>query len=403
MSLQTSLFPLFDAPLSPVVFRSVELFAGAGGLGMGLARAGFRHEVVVERDAAACNTLRHNKRKGFHLVRDWNIVEADVRSVDLTAIEGEVDLLSGGPPCTPWSIGGVNKGAADERDMWPWAVGATRTLAPRGFLFENVRNMAATHADYLDYAKYQLAFPELVRQDGETERDHHRRLAQYGATGRKDGLCYRVRHVLANAADYGAAQNRERVFIVGLRRDQTANWTPPAPTHSRSALDRDKWLTGAYWQRHGLAWATPSEAEMRRIRAHNRQPAADAHLKPHRTLRDAIADLGEPTDQGHPSISGHVRPPREARAYPGHTGSPIDMPAKALRAGDHGVSGGENMIDFGGRYRHYTVREAARLQDFDDGYDFPGTWSDGLKQLGNAVPVTMSHAHGLSMHAALAA
>lgn len=64
----------------------------------------------------------------------------------------------------------------------------------------------------------------------------------------------------------------------------------------------------------------------------------------------------------------------------------------------------ENMIDYGnGRYRHFTVREAARLMDFDDEYGFPGSWSDGLKQLGNAVPVTMSHAFGLSMHAALAA
>ena len=359
----------------------------------------------MERDQAACATLRHNKARGHRLVKDWGIVEADVRSVDLSAVAPGVDLLSGGPPCQPFSVGGKHRGEFDPRDMWPWSVAAVRALKPRGFLFENVRNLASAHSEYLEYIKLQLRFPEMVRMPDETTEGHRNRLQRYDRSGTPDGLFYRVRHVLADAADYGAAQYRQRVFIVGLRCDQKRQWEAPAATHSRSALDSQKWLTGAYWDRHGIAWGQASGAEMRRIRMHNRQPAADRHLAPHRTLRDAIADLGEPTALGHPRISAHVRPPREARAYEGHTGSPWDAPAKALRAGDHGVSGGENMIDFGnGRdYRHFTIREAARVQDFEDSYDFPGNWSDGLRQLGNAVPVSLSRAMGQSMQAALAA
>ena len=399
---------LFDAPppAPPAAsYRSVELFAGAGGLGLGLAAAGFQHEVVVERDGAACATLRHNQARGFGLVRDWGIVEADVRSVDLGGVKPGVDLLSGGPPCQPFSIGGKHAGEVDHRDMWPWTIAAVRTLQPRAFLFENVRNLASAHADYLDYIRLQLTFPEIVREAGEPVASHRDRLRTYADCGAADGLCYRVHTALVNAADYGVAQNRQRLFVVGVRRDQRGQWVAPKTTHSRAALDASKWLTGAYWERHGIdAPPAANDDELRRVRGHNRLPSDTLCLAPHRTLRDAITDLGDPSMTQENVALGHVPPDRGARAYPGHTGSPLDAPAKALRAGDHGVSGGENMIDFGnGSYRHYSTREAARLQDFADGYSFPGSWSDNLKQLGNAVPTRLSQAFGDSMHHVLAA
>lgn len=81
-----------------------------------------------------------------------------------------------------------------------------------------------------------------------------------------------------------------------------------------------------------------------------------------------------------------------AREYPGHTGSNIDEPAKTIKAGGHGVPGGENMIRFhNGELRYFTVFEAKRIQTFPDYYQILGSWSEAMRQLGNAVPVRLAH------------
>ncbi len=86
----------------------------------------------------------------------------------------------------------------------------------------------------------------------------------------------------------------------------------------------------------------------------------------------------------------------------GHTGSPLDWPAKTLKAGDHGVPGGENMIAFpDGSVRYFTVREAARIQTFPDAWQFQGAWSEAMRQLGNAVPVTLARVVAEGMAASL--
>jgi DNA (cytosine-5)-methyltransferase 1 len=92
-----------------------------------------------------------------------------------------------------------------------------------------------------------------------------------------------------------------------------------------------------------------------------------------------------------------------ARPYPGHTGSDLDAPSKALKAGDHGVPGGENMMALpGGMYRYYTAREAARIQTFPDDYIFSGCWSEAMRQIGNAVPVALAAAVGVSLREQMA-
>ena len=90
------------------------------------------------------------------------------------------------------------------------------------------------------------------------------------------------------------------------------------------------------------------------------------------------------------------------RAYPGHTGSELDKPSKTIKAGVHGVPGGENMIRYpDGSLRYMTVREAARVQTFPDGYEFCGAWSEGMRQIGNAVPVELARVVAASVACAL--
>jgi DNA (cytosine-5)-methyltransferase 1 len=216
---------------------------------------------------------------------------------------------------------------------------------------------------------------------------------------------YRVSVATLTATDYGVAQKRSRVFLVGVRDDVARRWEAPSATHGARELNVAKWITGEYWRRHGLPMPEMDASASAFLRRHNQDGGSEdlfaPRLEPHLTVRDALVGLPDPAggSGGHPD---HEAAPREARAYKGHTGSPIDEPSKTLRAGVHGVSGGENMIDYGEgaadlRYRHFTVREAARIQSFDDGYRFPGTWSDGLKQLGNAVPVGLGQAVGRSL------
>ena len=118
-------------------------------------------------------------------------------------------------------------------------------------------------------------------------------------------------------------------------------------------------------------------------------------------MRDAINDLPDPRSKAARAILNHNFQPG-AKPYPGHTGSVLDLPAKTLKAGDHGVPGGENMVALpDGTYRYFSVRESARLQTFPDGYLFHGSWTETMRQLGNAVPVRLAQVVGASVAAQL--
>jgi DNA (cytosine-5)-methyltransferase 1 len=124
---------------------------------------------------------------------------------------------------------------------------------------------------------------------------------------------------------------------------------------------------------------------------------------PWRTVRDAIEDLPDPEKHPRNGIANHIFN-AGARSYPGHTGSPLDEPAKTLKAGDHGVPGGENMLlRPNGSVRYFTAREAARLQTFPDDYIFCGSWTETMRQLGNAVPVRLAEVIAGSVAASLRA
>ena len=380
--------------------RSVELFAGAAGLGLGLAQAGFSHDLVVENDSDACETMRMNQRAGHELVQGWRILEASIKDADLTTVKGEIDLVSGGPPCQGFSIGGKHKGHTDERNLWPWAIETVSQLKPKAFIFENVPNLASAHADYLAYLVRALTLPTIaLPADWSSDNE---RLEKIIASGQTIDPSYRVRVDTHVASDYGTGQKRKRLFIVGMRADQTGEYVPPEVTHGEYELMESQWLTGEYWDRHGLARPAPDEAAQRWLRKHNQAPRDlfAPRLKPWNTVRDVFATIPAGAPDNDPA-------PREFRTYKGHTGSDADQPAKTHRAGDHGVSGGEvgvrSEIPGGEMNKHFSVREAAALSDFPMDYRFSGSWGDGLRQVGNAVPCNLGRAVGTSIARALAA
>jgi DNA (cytosine-5)-methyltransferase 1 len=278
--------------------------------------------------------------------------------------------------------------------MFPEVVRATRELQPRAVLVENVKGLLRqSFAQYFEYILLQLSYPEIISKPDEDWVDHLARLEQHHTAGMASGLAYRVVFRLLNAADFGVPQRRERVFIVGFRSDLGVDWSFPDGMHTHDALLQDQWVTGAYWERHRIPVQdrpdAPARLNDRIVRLRSRLLPLDT--QPWATVRDAIADLPDPEIAKSDSTILNHRFNPGARTYHGHTGSPLDEPAKTLKAGDHGVPGGENIVVMpDGRVRYFTVRESARLQTFPDAYAFRGSWSESMRQLGNAVPVSLA-------------
>jgi len=359
--------------------ESIELFSGAGGLALGLHAAGFQHRGLYEWNASAVETLRYNQKMGHESLEGCEISRADVRDVDFRKYCG-VDLVAGGPPCQPFSMGGKAAGMNDVRDMFPQAIRAVAEVQPRAFIFENVRGLLRpAFSNYVEYIRLQMEFPEFPLTENASWDQNLARLQRHKERSGKSGkeLRYRVHIHQANAADYGVPQQRHRVFFIGFRSDLTTDWSFPKPTHM--------------------------EGE-RLAKLHAKAGAGDTRLKgisPWVPLQDAIGDLPAPSAKSPKKWQNHILQ-NGAKSYPGHTGSPLDRPAKALKAGAHGVPGGENMILYpDDTVRYLTVRESARVQTFPDNYVFLGSWTEAMRQLGNAVPVKLAEIVGRSVAKAL--
>lgn len=172
---------------------AIELCAGGGGQALGLELAGFEHAALVENDRYACETLRLNRP-------EWNVVEGDLKGFNAHRFRGKVDLVAGGVPCQPFSVGGRQLGQCDERDLFPEALRVVSECMPRLILIENVRGLAESKFDsYRDW---------IVEQFEE--------------------LGYSTEWKVVNSLDYGVPQSRPRFVLVG-RRDGYAPfpWTPP--------------------------------------------------------------------------------------------------------------------------------------------------------------------------------
>lgn len=198
----------------------VEICAGAGGQALGLERAGFETEALVEIDDRCCETLRYNRPH-------WNVIEDDVKAFDGVPYKG-VHLLAGGVPCPPFSKAGKQLGKNDERDLFPEALRLVDEIRPNAVMLENVRG-------FLDavFEDYRIKLKRKLQKMG-----------------------YIVDWRLLNASDYGVSQLRPRVVIVAIKKEFSANfqWCTPLgnnpPTVGELLLEQmkaDGWRGARRW------------------------------------------------------------------------------------------------------------------------------------------------------------
>ncbi|GAA3251578.1 DNA cytosine methyltransferase [Nonomuraea helvata] len=433
---------------------SVELFAGGGGLAMAVHQAGFRPLLFNEFDHRACETLVASAKKTLGvdgLVRTEEkrpeppepgkpapLYPGDVRDLDMSALKGRVDLLAGGPPCQPFSAGGVAKGDEDKRNMFPAMFKAVREIRPKAVICENVRGLLRpSFRDYFQYIQNELRLPFEKRNDEVRWQDHNDHLTSILAKLSDDDSDpdhYKVVMIPVNAADYGVPQVRNRVVIVAFRADlgvdvEAFEKYVKTPRFSEDALFRSmRDEDGPYWQRHRV----PGHVRDR-VRARLPKVIKEDDCQPWRTLRDAIQGYG--TDAKLPAlpkvnlkrldekfdfgeridVTDHIGWPG-ARIYKGHTPNELDRPAKTVKAGVHGVPGGESVMLLDSRYRdsnspdgwtyrhrYMTVRETARVMTFPDAWLGAGPRGEQMRQLGNAVPVVLGEFFANAVAEALAA
>lgn len=324
-------------------YTAVELFAGAGGLALGLEEAGFKDVGLVEWDKYACNTLRKNRP-------NWNVIQGDVVEIAEKGIRSyidknvEIDLLSGGYPCQAFSYAGKKHGLEDVRGtMFYYYAKILEELMPKVFLAENVRGLVSH-----DNGKTIKTMIDVFTDIG-----------------------YDVKYKVLKAIDYGVAQKRERVIIIGTRKDL--------------------------------------------INENYKFPKAFGYIP---TLKDALKDVPKSEGSKYPETKKKVLD----LVPPG--GCWIDLPDEVAREymGKSYFSGGgkrgmARRISWDepcltltcspaqkqterchpDETRPFTVREYARIQSFPDEWIFEGSISQRYKQIGNAVPVKLGKAVGLSI------
>jgi DNA (cytosine-5)-methyltransferase 1 len=365
----------------------VNLFAGAGGFALGVAMAGFDPSVYYEVDQTAWRTLKRNG-----LIKadppGWPSHMGDVSKVDWCSFPHRVRLLFAGVPCQPFSLAGKHLADRDGRNNFPELLRAIRQLRPQAVLVENVYGLLrGDFRPYFEYVIRALQSPSVLPKRDELWQTHDRRLRAAERAG--DFACdYRVSHSLLDAADFGVPQTRRRVFIVATLAGLPA-YAFPKPSHSRDALIRAQ-LSGAYWRKHGLRIP-------RSLGSLFHNEPKDDQLLPWVTVRDAISNLPDAAETAAAALLDHALPNhwriRGARSYPGHSGSVLDWPSKTIKAGVHGVPGGENTVRLGPKsIRYYTLREAATIQTFPTNFRFEGARARVTRQVGNAVPPVLAFA-----------
>ncbi len=322
--------------------KLIDLFSGAGGLSLGLKRAGYEVQACVEINRDAMNTYALHEPGTIHF-------NQDVRTISFEKFRGAIDVVSGGPPCQPFSVGGLRKAAEDSRDMLPEFVRCLKEVQPAAFIMENVPGLMLKHTrPYFDWV-----------------------LAQLSAAG------YLLNWAVLNAADYGIPQKRRRLFILGSRK---CHLRFPAPTHGPGTnMDH----VGAL-EVLGLT------------------PIGEAPKCPVKYARSP--DLRPSPYAGH-VYNGGGRPLNPVgpchtiiAASGGYKTHWIDTLGVAPEYHAHLLSGGKPWEGEVPGARRLSVEECAIIQTFPRDMIFTGARSSQYKQVGDAVPPDLAFVVGRSVY-----
>lgn len=315
----------------------IELFAGAGGLALGLEQAGINSHACIEIDSFACATLRKNRPC-------WNVLEKNIADVDFKPYFGKIDLVSGGAPCQAFSYAGKRQGFGDVRGtLFEQFARCLKEVMPHMFLFENVRGLCS-HDGGRTFSTILQTFSELG---------------------------YNVQHKVLNACYYGVAQKRQRIFIIGIRKDSRLFFNFPEPDK--------KWTT----IRDALK-DVPSSPYMpyseRKKKVMELVPPGGSWVNLPRDI--AIEYMGKCYFNNKGGRRGMAR--RISWDEPSLTLTTSPSQKQTERCHPEET-------------RPFTVREYARIQSFPDSWEFKGTISEQYRQIGNAVPVELARRIGVQI------
>lgn len=318
--------------------RAIEICAGAGGQALGLELAGFEHELAVELDEHAVNTLRLNRP-------NWRVVQGDVADPSVwhpsdfaaSSSQDSIDLFAGGVPCPPFSVAGKQLGAHDERDLFAWAVEQTRVLRPRAVLLENVRGLSMPR-----FAGYRQHVLERFRDFG-----------------------YIAEWRLLHASEFGVPQLRPRFVLVAMQPEDFKYFHWPVPQTNVPTVGETLFtLMGENGWEGAEQWAANAAAI---------GPTVVGGSKKH-----GGADLG---------------PTRAKRAW-----AAIGVDAKGIA--DEAPSPGA-MYGVGPRLTNAMVARIQGWNDDEYKWRFAGKKTSTYRQIGNAFPPPMARALGAQIAEAL--
>jgi DNA (cytosine-5)-methyltransferase 1 len=325
---------------APAQMECIDLFAGAGGLSLGLAQAGFVVSAAVECDGDACKTFAATHRH-------TDLLETDIRALNFHKYRG-IDLVAGGPPCQPFSSGGKRLGNADDRDLMPSFIRVIEEARPRAFLMENVPGLGTTGR-----ASYFNAVLSVLR-----------------------GLQYTVSSAVLNAADYGVPQKRRRLFVVGLLNAER-QYEFPSPSHGPRGRKPHVNVGAVLDPKACLGEPNPSIIVYAK-RPDLRPSPYDGHL---------FNGGGRPIDLDAPCHT-------ILASAGGNKTHFLDTWAEVPQYHLHLLQGGTPRKGTLPGSRRLTVQESALIQTFPKSMKFSGSRSSQYTQVGNAVPPRLARSLG---------